>query len=295
MIRMLCSLVWRGVTDLRTNPWAQALTLAAVTLVAFLSGLFLMFLCNLDHALLRQRGEVSYQVYWRPDTDLALVREQWKQMDMLPSLTEKKTFTPDAALTSLTQSLADQQGGGLDMEWFKDDNPLPATALLSFAPATADMARWERETTEFLTNLPGVESVHHNTLREDLATAWAGFSRTVVFPLIGFLGLVLALVVGNTIKLALLGRKAEMEILHLVGATAWYIRLPLLVGGGVQGFLGSCLALGMLKVVQLGLRDILNFAPLFLQIEFLPLAYAAAMVATLTFVGVFSSLVAVRD
>ncbi|MGE4299716.1 MAG: cell division protein FtsX [Desulfovibrionaceae bacterium] len=304
MIRVLCALVWRGVADLRTNPWAQALTLAAVTLVAFLSGLFLLFLYNLDHALLRQRGEVSYQIYWRPGTDLALVREQWAQMDRMPYLAAKKTFTPDTALESLAHSLADRKGGGLkendvagmaDLAWFMEDNPLPCTALLSFAPEAADMAQWSRETSDFLANLPGVESVHRNTLRADLGTAWAGFSRTVVWPLIGFLGLVLALVVGNTIKLALLSRKAEMEILHLVGAKAWYIRLPLLVGGGVQGLVGSSLALGMLKVVQLGLHDMLNFAPLFLRIDFLPVAYAAAMVVTLTGVGVLSSLVAVRD
>lgn len=290
MIRVILKLVMRGVIDMRQHPWAQMLTLAAVTLVAFLGGLFLLFLHNLNQELLRTQGEVAFQVYWAPGADTAMVEGQWEQMDHLPFLEDKITFTPNQGLESLSESLKVD----FDLDWLKGENPIPHTALLTFSPDTDDMDAWVDETLGFLEKLPGVEKVHFNTLRKDLASAWKGFSHNVVWPLIGFLVLVLALVVGNTIKLAHMRHMEEVAILRLVGARNWYIQLPLLVGGAVQGLVGSGVALAMLKVVQLSLEDVLHFPPLNMRIEFLPPLYAAGLAAALTFVGVASSWVATR-
>ncbi len=291
MVGVTARLMLRGVKDLGLNPWAQILTLAAVTLVAFLSGMFLIFLHNLNLELLRTRGEVLFQVYWRPDTDQALVEGQWKEMRHMPFLQDLIAFTPEQGLETLSTSL----GGEMDLTWLKGENPLPFTALLSFSPKGPDQEAWTQNTLEYLKTLSGVEKVHFNPLRTDLAHAWAKFSNRVLWPLIAFLGLVLALVVGNTIKLSLMNRRTEIDILRLVGAKNWYIQLPLLVGGAVQGLVGGVLAVGMLKVAQLSLHDILNFPPLFLQVQFLPLEQAAVLVAVLTAVGIVSSWVAVRS
>ena len=126
-----------------------------------------------------------------------------------------------------------------------------------------------------------------------MARTWSDVGRKLVWLLVGFLAAVAGLSVGNTIKLSLYSRKGEIEILHLVGATESYIRLPLLVEGAILGAGGSFLALGLLKLLQLAADSLLNVPPLLLEVHFLPQITALSLAALLTAVCVLSSWVAV--
>ncbi|TVR00816.1 MAG: FtsX-like permease family protein [Desulfovibrionales bacterium] len=291
MFRIVLKLMLQGVTDIRHHPWIQVLTLAAVTLVAFLGGLFLLVLHNLDQELQRAGGDIQFQVYWQPDTGQDALQSQWAALRELEDLAEIKTFTGDQALDLLMQRL----GGTGDFAWLRGNNPLPATALLTFAIQVDDQQAWAEATYLQLASLEGVEKVSFNPLQLDLARGWARFSNQVIWPLILFLGVVLALVVGNTIKLSQLHRRNEVEILRLVGAARWYIQLPMLVSGAVLGLLGGVLALLMLKGVQLSLQDLLHFPPLWLRLEYLPFSQAMAFLAVIVVMGVLSSWVALRE
>jgi cell division transport system permease protein len=290
MIRLFFRLLGRGIRDLFHHPWLQTLTLAAVTLVTLLTGLFLMVLYNLDLQLQKNRGQVQFQIYWQQGADMEGVERQWAELKELPNLSSIRTFTPEQGLQLLTSSLT----LGSDLAVLKGQSPLPPTALLEFTLSGKDEGEWAKGMLAHLSGLPQVRKVHFNPLQVDLATSWTRFSRTVIWPLILFLGLMLALIVGNTIKLSLLHRKQEVDVLRLVGASRFYIQLPLLSGGAFQGFLGSLLALAMLKGIQLGLQNLLNFPPLWLTISFLPLEQAAGLVLALSLVGLISSWVAVR-
>jgi hypothetical protein len=113
-----------------------------------------------------------------------------------------------------------------------------------------------------------VASVHVNPLQMDLSRSVVDVSRTLLWPAGVFLLLLVALVVGNTVKLSLLARADEVAILRLVGAKTWYIRLPLLAGGVAQGLAGAGMALGLLKVLQHSLADVLDVPPLWIRIVF---------------------------
>lgn len=290
MLQLLVQLTVKGVRDFRLNPWAQSMTFAAVTLIAFLGGLFLLMLHNLDAELLRARGDVLFQVYWQPGADMAQVRRQWDEFAVLPGLRDVKTFTPEQAAADLAKHV----GKGVDLGFLKDRNPLPATALLSFVSPGADAPRFLEETQARLQALPGVATVRQNPLRTELTRAWSRLSGQVIMPLIGFLLVVLGLVVGNTIKLSMLQRQDEIEIMRIVGAREWYIRLPLMAGAVAQGVAGGLLAILLLKILQAGLRDVFNFPPLLFQISFLPLGQVLLLLAVLAGVGLLGSWLAIR-
>ena len=287
-------LMWRGVRDLGVHPWAQALTLAAVTLVAFLGGLFLLVLHNLDRELAAAHGSAAFQVYWKQGIGQEEIARQWKELAALPGLASMQTFTPDQALTDLMAAMK----GSLDtssLAALKGQNPLPPTALLVFDAPQGGPGSWAKDMVGSLAGRPGVERVTYNPLQMDLARSWSGFTRRVAWPLMAFLALVVGLSVGNTVRLSLLSRQNEVDILQLVGAGRWYIQLPLLTGGAVQGLLGSGLALGMLKALQAGVAELLAAPPLMLTVRFLPLADALVLAATVTGVCVLASLVALRE
>ncbi len=299
MIRILFRLAAQGLRDLSLNPWAQTLTLAAVTLVAFLSGLFLMALVTLNHQLGTIRGETAFQVYWKTGADMQTVRSQWEGMRHVPGFARIRTFTAEEALKSLGERLgrSERARNSLDKAFpvLGEKNPLPPTALVTFIPGDENFERWMAEVTDYLKNLSGVERVAATPLRDELGQAWRKISQYVMWPSIAFLCLVLALVVGNTIRLSLLSRSQEVEILRLVGAFTWYIRLPLVVGGAVQGALGGCFALAMLHFVHQHIKDVLNFPPLMMEIRFLPLELAILLVVVPALMGVIGSWTAVKD
>lgn len=297
MIRIVFRLFRQGIADLRLNPLAQIFTLTAVTLVVFLSGIFLMALATLNHQLGTIRGETVFQVYWKTDFEKSEVEEQWQGFKNMPGYTRVKTFTPDEALVELNKNLDKSRGGDLSaFPILKENNPLSPTALVYFAPeGVVDIEKWIRETDKYLEEMPGVSRVVATPLRDELGQAWRKVSHYVMWPSIIFLTLILGLVVGNTIRLSLLAREHEIEILQIVGANNWYIRLPLIVSGALQGFFGGAIALGLLSLVHKQLKNSLNFPPLLMEIQFLTPAMTGALVAVPVLMGILASWLAVRD
>lgn len=56
------------------------------------------------------------------------------------------------------------------------------------------------------------------------------------------LGLAAVVLIANTIRLAIYARRDEVSIMKLVGASNWFIRVPFLLEGMVEGLVGAALA-----------------------------------------------------
>lgn len=285
-------LTFRGIADLGLHPMAHFLALVAVAMVSLLAGFIIMALFNVNQEILKSRGRVEFQVYWQQQAKPETVVQQWDAIRTMPDISDFKPFTPNQALNELASTL-DKAG---DFGWLAGENPLPYSALVSFAvPPKQQQEGWAAGLLREIKSMPGVEKVTYTPLNTDLAQGWVQASRAVVIPVIGFLGLVVALVVGNTVRLSLMTRQDEIEILALVGAKPWYIRWPLLTSGAVLGLLGSATGVGLLKAAQVAVRDSLNVAPLFITVEFVPALYCAALCGAVTLVAVMAGFFAVRD
>jgi cell division transport system permease protein len=62
----------------------------------------------------------------------------------------------------------------------------------------------------------------------------------------------------NAIRMAIFARRKEVGVMRLVGATAWFIRLPFMVEGLVQGVIGAGIAAGIVLLGDIGIRDLLH-------------------------------------
>jgi cell division transport system permease protein len=77
-----------------------------------------------------------------------------------------------------------------------------------------------------------------------------------------FLGLALVLgtsavvLIANTIRMAIYARRDEVAIMKLVGASNWYIRVPFLLEGMIEGLIGAGLAVLTIWVASRNLRTI---------------------------------------
>lgn len=98
-------------------------------------------------------------------------------------------------------------------------------------------------------NMPGIEDVQFNKDWLERIQAFSRLSKAVGFFLGGILVLASFFIISNVIKLNVLARKTEIEILRLTGATNLFIRTPFLIEGIILGLLGSLLSLLVLIII----------------------------------------------
>jgi len=99
---------------------------------------------------------------------------------------------------------------------------------------------------EYLKKLPGTLKVQYG---QEWVERFYYFTRLLSIVVLlsgGLLILTTIFMVAYTIRLTIMGRQAELELLNLVGATKNYIRTPFLLEGLLQGLLGSALGIGSL-------------------------------------------------
>ena len=96
------------------------------------------------------------------------------------------------------------------------------------------------------------------------------FAVTAVFR-VGVLVIALVMLVasaaliGNTVRMAVFARRKEIGIMRLVGATNWFIRVPFLIEGVVEGLIGAGAAILGLFIMKVAFLDSLRQ-----KIKFLP-------------------------
>lgn len=124
------------------------------------------------------------------------------------------------------------------------DNPLPAVVLVT--PQEVDKAGLEALRAR-LAELPGVEQAQLDLLWVERLGAILHLGERFIFGLAVVLILALLLVIGNTIRLHIENRRAEIEVIKLVGGTDGYVRRPFLYTGAFYGIGAGLLAWGVLE------------------------------------------------
>lgn len=212
-------------------------------------------------AKLAQTGKVSQAKYISKEEALAIYREQNKDD---PLLLEMVTA-----------------------------NILPASLEVS----TIDITYLE-EIAQILRQEPGVEEV---IFQEDVVKAlhnWTNVLRKIGVGLIATLGGVSLLIILVIIGMKVALRREEIEILQLIGATAWYIRAPFIFEGIFYGVVGAILAWGISYLLLLYstpfLVEFLAGIPILPVPIFFMLALLGAEILLGAFIGTLGSLVAVK-
>jgi len=142
---------------------------------------------------------------------------------------------------------------------------------------------------------------------EDVATpeeALRGLLDATNTARIIFIGLSLVLLVSslflivNTIRLATFARRREIEVMKLVGASNWFVRVPFMAEGLVQGLIGAGLAVGVVVALKVGFDNWFNSPTGFFR-EFYVTSSDATTVAVYVIalgvvIGLIGSLIGLR-
>ena len=218
--------------------------------------------------------------------EVAALRDRVAEM---PAVASVVYVTKDEALARFRDYLATQ--GEEDLTAYLGENPLRASLELTLY----DPRDFE-PVIEALRAEPAVESAKDiGSLVQRVLTV-TEVLRTVGIVVLVVVAVIVLFIVVNTIRLAVVARADEIEVMRLVGASDAFIRWPFVFEGAFIGLLGAALALGTLALAAdpLGrfMFDFFRLLPL--QLGTLARDVAVLVLATGFGLGVLGSWVSVR-
>lgn len=131
-------------------------------------------------------------------------------------------------------------------------NPLPASLSIELTDPRESRAVVEllREETTVVQNvIDGQSGI-------DRLVGITAILRTVGLVVLAFVGLTVLLIVINSIRMALMSREQEIEIMRLVGASDRYVRWPFFLEGLLIGVIGASVTLVLLLLASAPISDL---------------------------------------
>lgn len=112
-----------------------------------------------------------------------------------------------------------------------------------------------------LEGTPGLERVQSAGPAIDAMIALRDGLRIMFWLLALALGVAAVALIANTIHMAIYARREEIEIMRLVGASNWFVRVPFLLEGAIEGLVGAGLAVAFIVIAQQMALDRLTDLP----------------------------------
>jgi cell division transport system permease protein len=149
-----------------------------------------------------------------------------------------------------------------------------------------------------LGGLPGAAEVADGAVWLARLETLLARGRVVGLLVLALVAVATAILVSNTLRLAVYARRDEIEIMKLVGATDGYVGAPILLEGILQGLAGAGLAVAALGgaawVLVPRLRDVLPIASRLTPADVLPGRLVAALLLGGTALGLLASALSLR-
>lgn len=188
----------------------------------------------------------ALSTHWDGPLQITLFLHNGIGADTAAGLTELLAADPaisEATLIKRAEALAEYRslsGFGEALELL-DENPLPDVISLKPVLEGASEARIETLIAG-LRALPEVDSAYYDSQWIKRLLLLLEIVKRAIIILSILLAGALLLIVGNTIRLSLFSRRAEIEITKLFGATDSFIRRPFLYSGLWHGLFGGIMA-----------------------------------------------------
>jgi cell division transport system permease protein len=221
------------------------MTVAAVLTVAVslsLVGGALLLKQGVARATLRWRGGVELSIFLDPKASPSQAAAIEQQLATMPDLVKKFTYYDhDAAYNEFKQMFANSP------DELASISPADLPTSYRIVPKRAEDAALIGARFK---DAPGVSDI---ALAQKTVDTLLKVTRALQIGILSVAAVLLlsaSLLILNTIRIAIFARRREVAVMKLVGATNWFIRVPFMLEGMVQGLLGALAAFGIVLVLR---------------------------------------------
>jgi len=230
---------WQGFW--RNAVMSLAATATMVLMLLLLAG-FWIIQTGLLAGLQFTTEKVEVVAYLHPNAQPSQIQELQHGLDAMPEVAAVSYVDREAALERFRESMAAQ--GREDLTRYLDSNPLYASLEVKLVdPSNVRAVGDALRADPIVRNVINIEDLVQRVLTVTNTLRTAGTAVLIV------VGVIALFIIVNTIRLAVVARAEEIEIMRLVGASDAFIRWPFVFEGAFVGLLGALLALGILVAV----------------------------------------------
>ena len=238
-----CYLLKQGVKNIFTHGFMSFASITIIIACLLIMGSFSLLTLNIDAMIDEMQNQNNVLAYIDESLSESEARALESKILAVDNVATAEFVTREEAMENFESDY--------DENLFENIDP---TVFRHRFVITLDELSLMKETQAALRNVKGVASV---TAHVDYAEKFISFRNIVSIVsliLIVILIVVSLFIMTNTIKLATFGRREEIAIMKMVGATNAFIRLPFVIEGLVLGAVGG----GIAYLLQWGLYSVLT-------------------------------------
>jgi len=262
----------------RRAPLLSTLSVTTIAFSLFVVGLFGLVAVNLQQALRDVAERVEIVAYLLPGAPIETITLAEKDIEAFPEVQAATYVSEDQALARARAELVEFRDVLQELE----RNPLPASIEVKLKPGFRDVEH-VNAVAERLRGFGFVDDVRYgrdwvaNVDRLRQIAAAVGLVVGAAFAVVAII------IIGTTIRMAVLQRSREIAIMRLVGATDGFVRRPFLLQGALKGMLGGLAAVAL----SYGAYALINRR--LIHAEFFSQEQAVAIVGFGMLIGFFGS------
>ncbi len=235
-------LIKESISNLRRNVLMTATAILTIVVSLSIAGAALLLRQGMDNYAIQFRNGVELSIYMNPNATQAQIDSvgaDVNEMKRTGQVKEVKYVTQAEAFKEvqiLFQNSPEQR------DLFKGPEDVPSSFRLVPTKAERIASLGDR-----FKQREGVFEVKSDEEIKALLRITNGFQIALLTVAIALLVAAVLLIL-NTIQLAIFSRRREVAVMKLVGGTNWFIRLPFMLEGLLQGFLGALIAFAAVYV-----------------------------------------------
>ncbi len=278
--------------SLKRNGWMTVAAVSSVMITLGLVAIFVSVILNTAKLATDIENNVRVMVYMRPDTadnEETITKEgqtvknedYHKVYDALKGMSTVKSVTfssKEEQYEKLTETMGD------NWKIFEGDaNPL-YDAYIVDTNTPSDV----KTVAEEAKKIEGVSEVQDGGANTERLFKLASFIRVWGLVIAGLLIFIAVFLISNTIRIAIISRSREIQIMRLVGAKNGYIRGPFLLEGAFIGLLGATLPSVLVFIVYKMVYQSVNKSLVGQNLSMIsPEVFSPLMIALLFVIGIF--------
>lgn len=246
MIQRLSYALRETIASFRRNVTLSVAAVITSAVSLLLVGATFLIQRAFDNLLVQWRGDVGMIVFVRPDVTpdaLTFIEQNLKSQPNVVDVEKLSYLDREASYEEAKRVFA---GDPTTLSLLSIDS-IPSQ--FKVVPLTTD-PELVRSLADQYRTLPGVAGVSLAEDEFDVISTLSGFVRAVTIAMSLVLLVVAIILIWNTIRTAIFARRREIEVMKLVGATDWFIRVPFILEGLIQGLLGAIVSCGGLWVLN---------------------------------------------
>jgi cell division transport system permease protein len=236
--------------SLRRNLMMTIAGVLTVTISLVLFGGILLLSRAVDHGTERWKHGVELEIFMKVKASETDVANMASALKADPQEIKSSTFLDhNAAMAEFKSIFHDQPA------LIQSTRPTDLPESFRVVPVTAALT--DRVANEFQ-GQPGVDTV---VTASKQIKGWLNATRIIRLIFFAMAAVLLAsslFLIVNTIRLATFARRREIEVMKLVGASNWFVRVPFMAEGFVQGLIGAGLAFGLVWILKVAVSNVLN-------------------------------------